>query len=204
MLIILLAATGLRVGELFGLQIRHFDGKSVRVEQAVRGGTVQTPKTEDSRRTVELHPRAAKLLKSFIGNRTEGYIFKDSKGTAIRQSNFLRREFHPLLKKAAIPRAGFHGFRRYRNTFLRNVAGCPDGLLKFWLGHSSNSDMSDRYDKVRDDPKFRLVQAKKMGIGFKLPRVLKEELKVPHRFVVRHVVRDFKGKSIKDGKAHKH
>ena len=200
---ILLAATGLRVGELFGLQIRHFDGKSVRVEQAVRGGTVQTPKTEDSRRTVELYPRAAKLLKSFIGNRTEGYIFADSKGTAIRQSNFLRREFHPLLKKAGIPRAGFHGFRRYRNTFLRNVAGCPDGLLKFWLGHSSNSDMSDRYDKVRDEPKFRLAQARKMGVGFKLPKALKEEIKTPRKFVVRDVVRDSKEKSENAGKVHK-
>jgi integrase len=204
MFVILSAATGLRVSEVFGLGVQHFDGRSLTIEQAVRGGKIQTPKTEDSRRTVELHPGVAKLLKSFIGTRSTGFIFKDSKGTVVRQSNFLRRDFHPALKKSGLPRAGFHGFRRYRNTYLRNVAGCPDGLLKFWLGHSSNSDMSDRYDKVRDDPKFRLAQAKKMGIGFKLPRELKAEIKTPRKFVVRRVVRDFKEKPENAGNADKH
>jgi integrase len=116
MFVILSAATGLRVSEVFGLGVHHFDGTALRIEQAVRGGTIQTPKTEDSRRTVELHPSVAKLLKSFIGKRSKGFIFQDSKGSAVRQSNFLRRDFHPALKKAGLARAGFHGFRRYRNT----------------------------------------------------------------------------------------
>jgi integrase len=170
----------------------------------VRGGEIQTPKTEDSRRIVELYPGVAKLLKSFIGTRSKGFIFQDTKGTPVRQSNFLRRNFHPTLKKAGILQVGFHGFRRYRNTYLRNVAGCPDGLLKFWLGHSSNSGMSDRYDKVRDDPKFRLLQAKTMGIGFKLPKALNAEIIKPRKFVVRRVVRDSKEKSENAGKSHKH
>jgi integrase len=34
-LFILDAATGLRAGELLGLEIRHFDGRSLRVEQSV-------------------------------------------------------------------------------------------------------------------------------------------------------------------------
>lgn len=204
MFVILSAATGLRVSEVFGLGVQHFDGQSLTIEQAVRGGKIQTPKTEDSRRIVELHPRVAKLLKSFIGDRSTGFIFHDTKGTAVRQSNFLRRDFHPALKKAGIPRAGFHGFRRYRNTYLRNVAGCPDGLLKFWLGHSSNGDMSDRYDKVRDDPKFRLAQAKTMGVGFKLPRGLRAEIAKSRKLVVHHVVRDSKEKSENTGKPDKH
>jgi hypothetical protein len=96
-----------------------------------------------------------------------------------------------VLKAAGIPKAGFHGFRRYRNTFLRNVARCPDGLLKYWLGHA-HRDMSDLYDKVRDDPKFRLAEAKKIGVGFKVPKSLKPTaVKPENRIVVRHVVRDF-------------
>jgi len=181
MFTILLASSGLRVGELFGLEIRHFNGKAIQVEQAADEGTIQTPKTENSRRIVELYPGVATLLKSFIGKRTTGYIFSDSKGGIIRQSNFLRRNFHPLLKKVGIPRSGFHGTRRYRNTYLRNVKVCPDGLLKYWLGHSSDRDMSGRYDKVRDDPQFRLAQAKKMGVGFTLPKKLKEIIVKPPR-----------------------
>lgn len=182
MVAILLAASGLRAGELFGLEVRHFDGSAVHVEQEAWNAVIQAPKTVNALRTIELHPSVARLLKSFIKPRTSGYI-PSSTGTPIHQSNFLRREFHPVLKAAGITKAGFHGFRRYRNTFLRNVARCPDGLLKYWLGHA-HRDMSDLYDKVRDDPKFRLAEAKKVGVGFKVPKRLE------NRIVVRRVVRD--------------
>jgi hypothetical protein len=44
---------------------------------------------------------------------------------------------------------GFHAFRRFRNAYLRNLP-CPDGLLRFRMGRASQ-DMSDRYDRVRED-----------------------------------------------------
>jgi len=191
MLTILLAATGLRAGEAFGLEIRHFDGFRLRIEQGTLDGVIQTPKTENSYRHVELYPAVAKLLKSYIGDRTEGFIFSNGSQKAVHQSDILRRKFHPLLAEAKIPKNGFHGFRRYRNTYLRNETECPDGLLKFWLGHSTSKDMSDRYDMVRDDPEFRLTQAKAVGVGFKLPTQLKRAL-VPKKskIVVRRVVHD--------------
>jgi integrase len=148
-----------------------------------------TPRALNALRTVELHPSVAKLLKNFIGPRTSGYIFPSSTGTPVHQSNFLRREFHPVLKAAGIPRAGFHGFRRYRNTFLRNVARCPSGLLKFWMGHA-DKDMSDLYDKVREDPTFRRAEARRMGVGFEVPKSLKTAKAKSDRFVVRRVVCD--------------
>ena len=188
MLTILAAGTGLRQGELFGLEVRHFDGGSIKVEQEAWQGLIQEPKTKNAHRIVELDPRVAKLLKSFIGNRTKGYIFQNGGSNPIHPSNFLRREFHPLLKTAGIPRCGLHGFRRYRNTYLRNVVGCPPGLLIYWLGHSGK-DMSDLYDKVKDDPRLRKAQAKKMGVGFKLPARLKTQETKQRKFVVSLVVR---------------
>lgn len=65
---------------------------------------------------------------------------------------------------------GFHAFRRYRNTFLRQQH-CPDGLLKFWMGHSAVG-MSDLYDRSREDVQYRRDVAKAMGIGFELPKTL--------------------------------
>ncbi|MGH9690193.1 MAG: tyrosine-type recombinase/integrase, partial [Candidatus Acidiferrales bacterium] len=175
MLAILFAATGLRAGEMFGLEVRHFDGISNIVEQEAWGGKIQTPKTENARRTVELHPEVAKLLTSFIGGQTKGYIFPNGRGKPIGQSNFLRRESHPVLRRVGIPQCGLHDFRRCRNTYLRNVAGCPDGLLKFWLGHADQS-MSDRYDKVGQgaNAQFRQGQSQVMSVGFKLPKHLKD------------------------------
>jgi integrase len=110
---ILFTATGLRAGELLGLEIRHFDGTVVKVEQEAWGGIIQAPKTGNAYRTIELDPAVSKLLNAFIGSRTTGYIFTNGGGEPIHQSNFLRRKFHPTLKTAGVPKSGFHGFRRY-------------------------------------------------------------------------------------------
>jgi hypothetical protein len=56
------------------------------------------------------------------------------KGKPLGQSNILRRSLHPVLEKLGIQRCGFHAFRRFRNTYLRNYTSCPNGLRNFWLG----------------------------------------------------------------------
>jgi integrase len=184
MIVILLAATGLRMGELTGLECKHFDGESVKVEQAVwaGNGAVGKPKTKNAYRVIDLHPDVAALLKTFIGRRTTGFIFRTSSGRPLAQSNILRREFHPLLDSLKIDQCGFHAFRRFRNTHLRNSL-CPDGLLKFWMGHSAK-DMSDHYDKVRDDVQFRRDVAKSLSVGFQLPTALTPKEKTSQSGVI--------------------
>jgi hypothetical protein len=39
------------------------------------------------------------------------------------------------------------------------------------MGHASK-DMSDRYDRVRDDVVFRMEVARRMGTGFEVPKTL--------------------------------
>jgi len=65
---------------------------------------------------------------------------------------------------------GNHAFRRFRNTYLRDRTGCPEGLLKFWMGHADES-MSALYDKIKEDVAFRGEWAEKCGFGFELPSV---------------------------------
>jgi integrase len=168
MLFILAAVTGLRAGELLGLEVRHFDGYSIKVEQSVWGNNAQAPKTQNAYRIVDLHPDVAKLLSDFIGNRKSGYIFRTGNGKPLSQSNILRRSLHPVLEKLGLKRFGFHGFRRFRNTYLRNYTACPNGLRNFWLGWSGK-DMSDHYDKIREDASFRRDVAERVGVGFELP-----------------------------------
>jgi integrase len=181
---VLFAATGLRAGELLGLECKHFDGQSVKVAQAVWGGSnrVVKPKTCNADRTVDLHPDVAALLKSFIGGRTVGFIFQTSSRRPITQTNLLRRELHPLLEELGIPVCGFHAFRRFRNTYLRQEH-CPDGLLKYWLGHAGR-DMSDHYDKSSEDVQYRRDVAKSMGVGFELPKALTPKAKISQSGVI--------------------
>jgi integrase len=170
MAVILFAASGLRCGELLALECRHFDGSSIRVEQEVWNGRVLAPKTPNARRVVDLHPEVAALLKAFIGDRSEGFVFRTNSGKPLSQTNVMKREFHPILESLKISKRGFHCFRRFRNTHVRNSL-CPDGLLKFWMGHAAK-DMSDRYDRVREDVQFRRDVAASMGVGFELPKTL--------------------------------
>jgi integrase len=168
-LFILDAATGLRAGELLGLEIRHFNGRNIKVEQSVWRSDVQAPKTQNAYRIVDLHPDVAELLSAFISDRKAGYIFCTSNGKPLGQSNILRRNLHPVLERLGIKRCGFHAFRRFRNTYLRNYTSCPNGLRNFWLGWGGK-DMSDHYDKIRENATFRCEVAERVGIGFELPK----------------------------------
>ena len=58
---------------------------------------------------------------------------------------------------------------RFRNNYLRNYTSCPNGLRNFWLGWSGK-DMSDHYDKIREDAAFRRGVAEHAVIGFELPK----------------------------------
>lgn len=167
--VILLAASGIRAGELLGLECQHFDGSALHIEQEMWHGKVLPPKTPNARRIVDLHPDAAALLKQFIGERKRGFVLQTRNGRPMNQRN-LMRDFYDVQEDLGISKRGFHSFRRYRNTLLRN-SRCPDGLLKFWMGHA-NRDMSDHYDRVREDEQFRRDVAASVGVGFELPKTL--------------------------------
>jgi integrase len=172
----LFASSGLRAGELFGLEVKHFSGTTVTVEQSLWEGKIQPPKTKNAFREVDLHSSVADRLRIFIGDRKEGFIFRTAKGTAIHQSNFLRRFLHPILKKLGIEKQGFHGFRRFRVTHLESSA-VPTALVKYWTGHAKSADgvvvqqtVTDRYVKMGADRQFRADIAERIGLGFELPK----------------------------------
>jgi integrase len=143
-------------------------------------GKVTKLKTDYSLRKVELHPDIAAMLREFVGERKKGFVFVTSKGKPMSQSNILCRHFHPLLKKLRIEKQGFHGFRRFRDTYLSDKTNCPDGVLKFWLGHGANN-MTDHYDQIRSEKEaaFRRDVARGVGYGFSLPKDQEQGSSVP-------------------------
>lgn len=178
-LFILCAASGLRISEALGLDIgKHFsdDFSTIRVEQqAPRGQISNRLKTESSGREVDLDPRVAAIIKDFAGGRTSGLLFCTRTGKPIYLSHVLKYHLHPALKalgffndKTGDHKAGTHACRRYRETHLGKCEGLPHGLRIFWMGHGER-DMTDRYDKIREDPITRKYWAERCGIGFDLP-----------------------------------
>jgi len=182
MLFILCGATGLRIGEALGVEIdKHISPHflTISIEQKARRGKIEERlKTANARREVDLHPTIAALIKEFVGERTDGLLFCTRSGKPLGQSNILRRHLHPALKQLGFVntvtgthKGGNHAFRRFRNTYLRNNTECPEGLLKFWMGHAGQT-MTDRYDKIKDDVAFRRKWAERCGFGFTLPPVV--------------------------------
>jgi integrase len=179
MLFTLAGATGARISELLGLEIdKHIspDFRTITInQQGKRGKIIKRVKQRASRREVDLHPDIAEVLKTFVGNRKSGLLFTTRNNTPMDYT-FVLRHLQGALKSfgysndlAKTKLAGTHAFRRSRDTYLRNETSCPEGIYKFWLGHSMGKDMSERYDKIKRDRRKRLEWAEICGYGFNLP-----------------------------------
>jgi integrase len=177
MVFILAATSGMRIGELLGLDIeQHISNgcTTLRIDRQVAcRKLVPYTKTAASYREVDLHFDVAAVLKRFIGNRT-GFLFSTANGTPMDRANIARHLYSTLHDLSYInpitgtDRAGLHAFRRFRNTHLGKCPNLPPRLQKYWMGHSAGS-MSDRYDKSIEDREFRTMWAQRCGIGFELP-----------------------------------
>jgi integrase len=165
----LLAGTGLRVGEAFGLEVRHLstDCRTITVEQSCWQKSIQTPKTKSAYRQIDVCPELAKLIKEFIGDRKSGLVFANGTGGPLSQTNVVRRSLHPILEELGVEKTGFHAMRRFRTTWLRKQR-TPEDLIRFWLGHAKSS-MTDAYSKLSDDIEYRREVAEKIGTGFTVP-----------------------------------
>ena len=182
MLFILGGGAGFRISEALGIEIdKHIssDFGTISVRQQARHCKVKTRlKTTNALRDVDIHPAIASLLKAFVGERKSGFLFASRNGKPLSSSNIIRRHLHPALKElnyinphTGTHKAGNHAFRRFRNTYLKNYTDCPKGLYDYWMGHAGK-DMSDLYDKIREDVPFRKMWAEKSGFGFELPSVV--------------------------------
>jgi integrase len=164
----LLAATGLRIGEAFGLQLEHIssDFRTLHIRQSVWAGSVQKPKTASAIRDVDLCPILAAVLKDFVAEREEGFIFRNELGKPLAQSNVLRRSLHPVLVSLGVAKAGFHSFRRFRATHL-SKSRIPDSLMKFWMRYAATTQ-TEEYVKLFAEVDYRREVAASIGLGFDL------------------------------------
>ncbi len=168
----LLAGAGLRVGEAFGLEVKHLsaDCRTITVEQSCWQKSIQTPKTKSAYRQVDVSSDIASLLKQFIGDRKSGLVFANGAGKPLSQTNVVRRSLHPILEELGVEKTGFHAMRRFRATWLRKQRA-PEDLIRFWLGHAKQS-MTDGYSMLAQDVDFRREVSEKVGTGFNVPATM--------------------------------
>jgi integrase len=162
-LLLILGATGLRLGEALALRVGDFDPAtqtlSILRTQTKKGGkTVVSengPKTNAGRRTLRVSDELAKRIKRQIDravprckNNEIKLLFPNKKGNMHSESNFRNRIFRPALERAGLPLT--YTPHSLRHTFASEciAAGLPDTQIAYFLGHSNPQTTRQIYAHV--------------------------------------------------------
>jgi integrase len=150
-LVVLLAGTGLRLGEALALKAENVQIPGVvQIRTTLYRGKEQSPKTKAGVRFVDIPLELQSYMSSFIAEKPDKYLFPYSPAT--------------LYRSLDLP--GFHSLRRFRATWLRQN-NVPSELVSYWLGHSP-ATITERYVRMEVDASFRKQEATRVGLGFKI------------------------------------
>jgi len=166
---VLALSSGLRQGELIGLQWPDidFDGDAVTVQRSLEeiSGKVRIkePKTGKGHR-IDLPQFAMEAMRDHRADMlAEGNIaapvFCAPEGGWLRKGNVYRRSFMPMVKAAGVPRIRFHDLRHTHATLLL-LAGENVKVVSERLGHASIKVTLDTYSHVL--PSMQKAAAEKL------------------------------------------
>jgi integrase len=171
--------SGLRRGELFGVKWSDIDADSqcggrLHVRRTVNQGVIDTPKTEDSDRVVDIPQEVLDELEIYrlthppIG---DGYIFRTRTGRPMDGDTWHHRRLVPLLKRLGLYKKGLglHSLGRHTYVSLLIAQGEDVGYIADQVGHSTTRLTQDLYrhvfNKTRQDAMRKLGAAIPRGIG---------------------------------------
>jgi integrase len=136
----LACTTGMRQGELIGLQRADVDLQAVtiRVNRSVYNGAISAPKTASGKRTIRLPKLALDALRDHVDEYAgDLWVFPSTAGTSISCHNLYNRSWKPLLKAAGLPHeTRFHDLRHTAASLLI-AAGVPIPVVSNQLGHAN-------------------------------------------------------------------
>ena len=160
----LIAATGLRIGELLALRWSALDleAGSLAVRESVFEGKFQLPKTLKAARTIPLGRHAVAALKAHQERATrtapDDLVFGNRGGKPLRESKLLRNVLQPAAERAGLGRVKWHQFRHIHSSLLNDLK-VPVKIAQEQLGHASVSTTLNIYTHVIDASHRKAVEA---------------------------------------------
>ena len=163
--------TGMRRGELLGLQWGDIDWHNSRIhvrrtlychnksELAERNESEKdkwrfsSPKTKKSVRAIEMSPRLKGALEMYrlqCPASPQDLVFCTGDGTPMDAQNMVKRQFLPALSRAGLRRIRFHDLRHTYTTLLI-AQGENVKFIQSQLGHTSIEMTLDRYGHLLPD-----------------------------------------------------
>lgn len=131
-LVLLLAVTGLRIGEAIGIKWSDFDGDILHVSRTIYDGKADSTKTASSNRKLPI-PAALISRMRMLGDGE--FIFHSRAGSPVNPGNALKRYLRPAAKALGIRLTGWHDFRHTQATQLLRSGSSPK-VVSGILGHS--------------------------------------------------------------------
>jgi integrase len=159
--VLFLAYTGLRWGEMAALKVGRLDMLRRRIDVAeavapVRGELVwSTPKSHSSRSVPFPEFLAEPLAKRCVGKKKDALVFTGPDGGVLRSGNFRRRQFADAVAAAQATDADFPAMSphdlRHTAASLAVSAGANVKAVQRMLGHASAAMTLDVYADLFDD-----------------------------------------------------
>lgn len=170
----LAAETGMRAGEVCGLQWPDVQQGYVTVVRSVWRNKKKSPKTRTSKRSFAISPELQARLEGI--RQPSGYVFQSRNDTPRIANDIQKRHLVPLLKRLGLPQAGWHAFRHGNETIMDRglEQPIPVALRLARLGHSDTRMMVNYSHVVSEDDR---------GVAAELGRLLAPKSEVLERFV---------------------
>ena len=159
----LIAATGLRIGELLALRWSALDLEvgTLAVRESVFEGKFQPPKTLRAVRTIPLGRHAVAALTSHrerVSRRAAtDLVFGNRNGDAMREPKLLTNVLQPAAEDAGLGRVTWHQFRHIHSSLLNDLK-VPVKIAQQQLGHASISTTLNIYTHVVDASHRKAVE----------------------------------------------
>jgi integrase len=145
-------ATGMRRGELLGLQWQDvdLDRGVIRVQRQLVeiGGHMELGdvKTSAGRRRIDLPAETTTILRELKAGANSSFVFADKCGKPLIGARVSRR-FKDAIRSAGVPEISFHEMRHTHATLLL-IAGISPKVVQERLGHSNVSITLQTYSHV--------------------------------------------------------
>ena len=151
LIVLTLANTGMRAGEVFGLKWKDIDFKAreIRVERTFNNGRFYPPKSAKAKRIIgDLPAELMRELKKWdlaSGRRgADALVFPNERNNPINQTNWLRRIWHSAREEAEVRDLTPHSIRHFHGSLLLDQ-GYDMGYVSDRLGHSGIQITMDIY-----------------------------------------------------------
>lgn len=164
LLVLMLAYTGMRLGEAFALRVSRVDLLRGRITVAESLSNVKgklsfvPPKTHQNRQIVVPRFLRQPLAERLAGRGRDDLVFTDTKGGPLRYGNWRRRVWDPAVRSAGLDGLKPHDLRHTCASLLAATGVTPKAVPQ-QLGHASIQITLDLYTHLFPDDLERNADA---------------------------------------------